>query len=97
VPDFRTNGQSWGAGPRAVPVPAARGKATRRARRAAPRHTDDIRAVARPVLRHRVITNFNAEAEGVTPDTVVDRLLEETPSEEGAIGPDGAFAKVLRS
>ena len=59
--------------------------------------TEDIRAVAHPVLRHRVITNFNAEAEGITPDAIVDRLLEETPEAEGAIGPDGAFAQVLRS
>ena len=36
--------------------------------------TDDIKAVAHPVLRHRVITNFNAESSGVTPDKVVDRL-----------------------
>ena len=38
--------------------------------------TEDIRAVAHPVLRHRVITNFNAESSGISPDKVVDRLLE---------------------
>ncbi|HAH43979.1 MAG TPA: AAA family ATPase, partial [Planctomycetaceae bacterium] len=38
--------------------------------------TDDIRAVAHPVLRHRIITNFNAEAEGMTPDKIVDRLIQ---------------------
>jgi MoxR-like ATPase len=41
--------------------------------------TDDIRAVAQPVLRHRVITNFNAESSGVTPDKVIDKLIEEVP------------------
>ena len=41
--------------------------------------TDDIRAVARPVLRHRVITNFNAESSGITSDDVINRLLNELP------------------
>ena len=37
---------------------------------------DDIRALAHPVLRHRIITNFHAQSEGVTTDSIVDRLLE---------------------
>ena len=37
---------------------------------------DDVRAVAHPVLRHRILTNFNAEAEGIKPDDVIDRLIE---------------------
>jgi MoxR-like ATPase len=37
---------------------------------------DDIRALAHPVLRHRVLTNFHAQSEGVTSDTLIDRLLE---------------------
>jgi MoxR-like ATPase len=37
---------------------------------------DDIRALAHPVLRHRVLTNFHAQSEGITRDTLVDRLLE---------------------
>jgi MoxR-like ATPase len=37
---------------------------------------DDIRALAHPVLRHRVLTNFHAQSEGITTDTLVDRLLE---------------------
>jgi MoxR-like ATPase len=40
---------------------------------------DDIRALAHPVLRHRVLTNFHAQSEGVTTDTLVDRLLEAVP------------------
>jgi MoxR-like ATPase len=44
--------------------------------------TDDIRAVAYPVLRHRIMTNFNAEAEGIKPDEIVRRLIE-------TIGDDG--------
>jgi MoxR-like ATPase len=41
--------------------------------------TDDIRAVARPVLRHRVITNFDAESSGIRSDDVINRLLDELP------------------
>jgi MoxR-like ATPase len=40
---------------------------------------EDIRAVAGPVLRHRIITNFNAEAEGVKPDDIIRRLAERIP------------------
>jgi MoxR-like ATPase len=41
--------------------------------------TDDIRAIAHPVLRHRLITTFNADAEGVTTDQVITRLLDAVP------------------
>ena len=37
---------------------------------------EDIRALAHPVLRHRVLTNFHAQSEGITSDTLIDRLLE---------------------
>jgi len=40
---------------------------------------EDIRSVAIPVLRHRIITNFNAEAEGVKPENIVRRLAEIIP------------------
>ena len=40
---------------------------------------DDIRALAHPVLRHRVLTNFHAQSEGMTSDMLVDRLLEAVP------------------
>ena len=43
--------------------------------------TEDVRALARPVLRHRVITTFNAEAAGLRPDDVIGRLLEALPAE----------------
>ena len=38
---------------------------------------EDVRAVAHPVLRHRIVTNFSATAEGMTPDKIIDRLLTE--------------------
>ncbi len=40
------------------------------------RTIDDVRALAHPVLRHRILTNFFAESEGVTSDHLIDRLLE---------------------
>ena len=40
---------------------------------------DDIRALAHPVLRHRVLTNFHAQSEGISSDTLIDRLLEAVP------------------
>jgi len=44
---------------------------------------EDIRAMAPAVLRHRVVLNYNAEAEGQTPDTLVDRLLQAVPLSAG--------------
>ena len=40
---------------------------------------EDIRALAHPVLRHRVLTNFRAESEGVTSDALIDELLKAVP------------------
>jgi MoxR-like ATPase len=66
----------WGAGPRAGQALVLGAKA--RALLDGRFHVtpDDVRRMAAPVLRHRVLVNFQAEAEGVTPDAVVDRLLE---------------------
>jgi len=88
VPDFVNEYVSWGAGPRASQYLVLGGKA--RAALHGRYHVtcEDIRAVARPVLRHRIITNFNAEAEGIKPDDVIQRLaafipVEESPGGEG--------------
>ena len=43
---------------------------------------EDVRAVAAPVLRHRILTNFNAEAEGIKPDEIVRRLIAIIPADE---------------
>jgi MoxR-like ATPase len=40
---------------------------------------EDVRALAHPVMRHRIITNFHAQSEGVTTDAIVDRLLDAVP------------------
>jgi MoxR-like ATPase len=46
----------------------------------------DIQALAAPILRHRVITNFYAESEQVTSDTVVSRLIESVPPPKSGLG-----------
>ncbi len=79
APDFVREYVSWGAGPRASQHLVLGAKARAALHGAACATTDDVAAIAHPVLRHRVIVNFNAEAEGISPDTIVDRLLERTP------------------
>ncbi len=74
---------TWGAGPRASQNLILGGKARAILDGRASVTCDDIVAVAAPVLRHRIITNFNAEAQGVTPDAVVERLLAATPKPTG--------------
>ena len=54
----------------------------------------DIRAVLRPVLRHRIFTNFNADAEGVGPDQIIDKILQSVPEPSyGEPGGDGSPRK----
>jgi MoxR-like ATPase len=77
IPDFIYEWVSWGAGPRGMQYLLLGGKARAMLNGRFFVTTDDIKAVAHPVLRHRVITNFNAESSGVTADKVIDRLLEE--------------------
>ena len=83
APDFVREMVSWGAGPRAgiYLVTGAKARAVLEGRYHAT--TADVAAVALPVLRHRVITTFNAEAAGVTSDQIVKRLIERLrPSEK---------------
>ncbi len=78
-PDFVKESVSWGAGPRGVQylILGAKTRAVLEGRSYV--KTEDIAAVARPVLRHRVITNFNAESQGITSDVIINRLLKELP------------------
>ena len=57
--------------------------------------TDDIAALAAPVLRHRIVTNFTAESEGITPDRVVSELIKATPSKEGELTRDPRLQKIF--
>ncbi|MBM4031899.1 MAG: MoxR family ATPase [Planctomycetes bacterium] len=77
APGFINELVQWGAGPRAsiYMMLAAKARAILHGRYHAT--TEDVRAMALPVLRHRVITTFNAEAAGIKADQVVERLLAE--------------------
>ena len=77
VPSYISEMVSWGAGPRASQylILGAKARAVLEGRYAA--SIDDVQSVAVPVLRHRIVTNFNAEAEGVTAVDLVGRLIEE--------------------
>ncbi len=81
APDFVREWVTWGAGPRASQylTLAAKACAVMHGRYAASR--EDVRAAALPVLRHRVIPSFAAEAEGVSSADIVLRLLETVPME----------------
>ncbi len=78
-PDFINEFVEWGAGPRASQYLILAGKARALLKGRYHVSTDDIRQVALPVMRHRIVTNFNAEAEGVKSDQIVRRLLEHIP------------------
>jgi MoxR-like ATPase len=97
VPKFIKDWLSWGAGPRAVQYLILGAKARALLYGRAHAQTDDIEALAYPVLRHRILTNFTAASEGVTPDQVIERILKETPSREGELTRDERFKKVFAS
>jgi len=81
--DFISELVSWGAGPRAsiYLILAAKARAVLHGRYHAT--TEDVRAVAFPVMRHRVLTTFNAEAAGITADDIIRRLLGEVQPQQG--------------
>jgi len=81
APDFVRQWVSWGAGPRASQylVLGAKTRAVLRGRFAP--GIEDVQAVAPAVLRHRIVTNFTAEAEGIKPDRIIADLLKSVPVE----------------
>jgi MoxR-like ATPase len=97
VPKFARDWLSWGAGPRAVQYLILGGKARALLYGRTHVQCEDIQSLAFPVLRHRILTNFTAASEGITPDTVIDKLLKETPSREGELTRDERFKKIFAS
>jgi MoxR-like ATPase len=84
--DFVRDWVSWGAGPRAAQYLVLGAKARSALHGRPTPGMEDVRAVARAVLRHRIIPNFNAEADGISSLDIIAKLLETTP------GPDGKHA-----
>jgi len=88
MPDFIRQYVSWGAGPRASQylILGAKARAILYGRPYV--SIEDVQAVAAPVLRHRILTNFNAEAEGIRPDDIIKKLVDLIP-------PDGSVSHLL--
>ena len=87
APEYIKDWLAWGAGPRASQylILGAKARAVLYGRNHV--SAEDVQAVAYPVLRHRILTNFSAEAEGVSPETIIARLIEDTPVHDtGAAG-----------
>jgi MoxR-like ATPase len=80
VPKWIPDLVSWGAGPRACQFMILGGKARAILNGRVHVTTEDIKAVAPPVLRHRIMTTFHADADGITTDDVVAKLLETIPT-----------------
>jgi len=94
---FAVEHLSWGAGPRAVQFLLLGGKARALMNGRSHVSLEDIQELAKPVLRHRLLVNYSAESEGITPDDVVNRLLETTPDAEDALSNDPRFRTVFAS
>jgi MoxR-like ATPase len=96
-PDFVKNWLAWGAGPRAAQnmVLGAKARAILHGRFSVT--SEDIRTLAYPVLRHRIFTNFNADAEGIDVEQVIEKILETIPEpsygEAVAVTPRGKAPK----
>jgi MoxR-like ATPase len=79
IPKFIPELVAWGAGPRACQYMILGGKARALLQGRLHVTTEDIRAVAYPVLRHRLVTTFNADAEGITTDQIIKKLIQVVP------------------
>ncbi len=95
--EFIRDNVAWGAGPRATQflILGAKARALIKGRYAVA--GEDIRAMAHPVLRHRLITTFTAEAEGTTTDKIIDQILETVPQAKSENLSDGKLPQVLES
>ncbi len=80
-PDFVKEYLTWGAGPRACQALLMGAKANALLEGRFNASIEDIRYVAGPVLRHRLVTSFSAESDSVTTDTIIERLCKETSEE----------------
>jgi MoxR-like ATPase len=97
IPDFMKQWLAWGAGPRAVQFLILGGKARALLYGRTHVSTDDIQALAKPVLRHRLVLNFGAESEGITADQAIDKLLANTPTKENELTTDARFKTIFAS
>lgn len=97
VPDFVRDQLSWGAGPRAVQFLILGGKARALLEGRSHVACEDVQTLAKPVLRHRLVLNFTAESEGVTPDDLIKRIVDITPTREDELTRDARFQEIFAS
>jgi MoxR-like ATPase len=97
VPDFIPEQLAWGAGPRAVQFLILGSKARALLHGRTHVSTEDIQALAKPVLRHRIVVTFAAESEGISPDAIIQRIIDETPTKEDELTNDARFKKIFAS
>jgi MoxR-like ATPase len=97
VPDFIEEQVGWGAGPRAVQFLILGAKARALLQGRTHVTCEDIQALAKPVLRHRLVLSFTAESEGVTPDDLIEKVLSITPTKEDELTRDSRFQKIFAS
>jgi MoxR-like ATPase len=97
APDFVMDQVGWGAGPRAVQYLILGGKTRALLYGRTHVSTEDIDALAKPVMRHRVAVNFAAQSDGVTSDDIIDQLITNTPSKEDELTSDARFQKLFAS
>jgi MoxR-like ATPase len=97
VPSFVNEQISWGAGPRAVQFLVLGGKARALLNGRTHVSVEDIQALSKPVLRHRMVVTFAAESDGISTNDVIDRLVSETPTSEDELTRDARFKKIFAS
>ncbi|MHC5212047.1 MAG: AAA family ATPase [Planctomycetota bacterium] len=97
APEFVKTNLRWGAGPRAGQylILGAKARAVIKGRFHV--SIEDIQRAARPVLRHRILTNYSAQAEGIRSDDIIDRLLQAVPVHPTQAHNDGGLPKVVGS
>ena len=97
VPDFVADQLAWGAGPRAVQflIVGAKARALMQGRTHV--SIEDIQALAKPVLRHRIVVNFAAESDGISSDSIIDSLIQTTPTQEDELANDARFQAIFAS
>jgi MoxR-like ATPase len=97
VPDFVADQLEWGAGTRAVQYLVVGAKARALLRRRPHVAIEDVQALAKPVLRHRIVVNFAAQSDGVDSDDVIEKLLTTTPTQEDELVNDARFQAIFAS
>ncbi len=97
TPEFVTQQVTWGAGPRAVQFLVLGGKARALLQGRTHVSIEDIQALSKPVLRHRMVVTFAAESDGISTDDVIERLVSETPTSEDELTRDARFKKIFAS